>query len=181
MLPTCLAEYTHRASLFELPLTAVASSEQQPSASSAPPTAVAASEQQQSALAAPSSSAVAAAICAAYERLTVPDQRRPARRAQSLPPAQRAQSDCDRPMAVIVSCPSLPDWECKDCVRVCTEKDSSRKWVHPRKCPHCGRPMSTWRTPDSICSIFKPPGAEMTPREKKSHRARLRPLWEMMD
>ena len=71
-------------------------------------------------------------------------------------------------MVGIVSAPSW-DWKCSTCDKCYNEQVVDRKWVHPRRCPRCKKPMDTWRKRGSICDIFKPPGDHPSPRELKSH------------
>ena len=71
-------------------------------------------------------------------------------------------------MMALVSCPQY-DWRCSTCDKCVNEVDKSRRWVDPRPCPKCKKPMETWRTRESICPIFKPEGSAPSPRELKVH------------
>ena len=70
-----------------------------------------------------------------------------------------------------ISCPQY-DWTCRSCGKSWTEKDSARQWVFPRPCGLCHRDMETWRTPDSLCSIFKLPVQIPSPREEECRKRR---------
>ena len=74
-------------------------------------------------------------------------------------------------MMAIVSCPQY-DWRCSTCHKCVNEVDKSRRWVDPRPCQKCKKPMETWRTRESICPIFKPEGSAPSARELKVHRDR---------
>ena len=67
----------------------------------------------------------------------------------------------------IISCPSW-DWERQGCEYQCSETDGTRKWVKPRACPRCSQPMTTWANGVSGVTMFKPDGAEQSPREVRS-------------
>ena len=71
-------------------------------------------------------------------------------------------------MMAVVSCPQY-DWRCSTCDKCVNEVDKSRRWVDPRPCPKCKKPMETWRTRDSISPIIKPEGSAPSPRELKVH------------
>ena len=71
-------------------------------------------------------------------------------------------------MMALVFCPQY-DWRCSTCDKCVNEVDKSRRWVDPRPCPKCKKPMETWRTRESICPIFKPEGSAPSPRELKVH------------
>ena len=71
-------------------------------------------------------------------------------------------------MMALVSCPQY-DWRCSTCDKCVNEVDKSRRWVDPRPCPKCKKPMETWKTRESICPIFKPEGSAPSPRELKVH------------
>jgi hypothetical protein len=75
-----------------------------------------------------------------------------------------------------ISCPGW-DWECRGCEYQCSETDGTRKWVKPRACPRCGQPMKTWANGTVAgVTMFKPDGAEQSPREVRSHEKAVRSL-----
>ena len=71
-------------------------------------------------------------------------------------------------MMALVSCPQY-DWKCSTCVTFFNEVDKDRKWVDPRPCAKCQKPLETCRTRESMCPIFKLKGSTPSPREMEVH------------
>ena len=70
--------------------------------------------------------------------------------------------------STVMVCPPH-DWKCDKCSSTIAETDKFRKWVKPRPCRTCNTPMTTRRTHDSICPIFKPKGNIPSPREDEAY------------
>ena len=82
---------------------------------------------------------------------------------------QEGFAKVEAPLTAIVSY-SEHDWNCTACSSAVKETNRSRRWVKPRPCQHCAKPMKTWRTPDSTSPIFKPAGSLPSPREFEVHQ-----------